>query len=126
VEGLRERPQFQARLRQEMARSRRSGRPFVVVVLEAQRGADSQPLRHRLAVGLEIARACLREYDLAYQVFEDTLASVLLDTDEVGARSALQRLRNRLAIRAGAWRVQVYAFPEHEEEIQELPALVAV
>jgi hypothetical protein len=33
-----ERPFFQSRLRQEMARSRRFGRPFVLVILEAQRG----------------------------------------------------------------------------------------
>jgi hypothetical protein len=125
LDGLSERPQFQSRLKQEMARSGRSGRPFVVVVLEAQRGADSQPMRQRVAVALEVARACLREYDLAYKVFEDSIAAVLLDTDALGARSALLRLRNRLAVRAGGWRVEVYSFPEQAEEIRQLPALVA-
>lgn len=125
MDELGERTYFQARVRQELARSRRFGRPFVILMLEAHRGTDALPMRQRLTLGLEVLRGTLREYDLAYKVFEDTLAAVLLETDLMGARSALQRLNQRLSVKAGRWSIQVYPFPEREAEILSLAALVA-
>jgi hypothetical protein len=125
MDELVERPVFQARVRQEIARSRRFGRPFVLVVLEAHRGNDALPLRERVSVGLNVLRGCLREYDFCYKVFEDTLAAGLLETDYAGAKSALQRLTNGLATHGGRWDVTLYPFPEREPEISSLPALLA-
>ena len=79
-----------------------------------------------MSVALEVLRRSLREYDFAYKVFEDTLAVVLLETDYAGARSALQRLSQRLAVHSGRWEAHVYPYPERAEEICQLPALLAV
>lgn len=99
MDALGERAYFQVRVRHELARSRRFGRPFVIVAVEAHRGTDVIPLQQRLTLGLEVLRGTLRDYNLAYKVFE--VAAVLLETDHLGARSAPQRLNQRLALRAG-------------------------
>jgi hypothetical protein len=116
---------FQERLRQEIARSKRFNRPFVLAVLEAQRGMDSIALRERVAVALTIVRSCLREYDFCHKVFEDVLVAVLLETDLPGEQAALQRLAQRLIVQSGRWRVTLYPYPERESEIRSLPAVVA-
>lgn len=126
MDELVERPIFQARLRQEIARSRRFNRPFVLVLLEAHLGNDSAPRRIRVSRGLEVLRRCLREYDLCHKVFEDTLVAVLLETDQAGAKAAIQRIAQQLAIQSGQWTVTLYAYPEREDAIVELPALTAV
>jgi GGDEF domain-containing protein len=125
MDELVERPIFQARLRQELARSRRFGHPFVLVVLEAHRGNDSMPLRVRVSRGLEVLRKCVREYDFCHKVFEDTLVAALLETDQRGAKAALQRLTQQLAIHSGPWSITLYPYPEQEAAILKLPALVA-
>jgi hypothetical protein len=120
-----ERPYFQRRLREEIARSRRFNRPFVLVLLEASPGGGIKT-SEKVSAGLRVLHASLREYDFAFKVFEDTLAAALLETDLAGAKAALHRLSGRLSARAGSWRVFVYPFPECADQIQTLPAVVAV
>ena len=122
---VRERPRFQARLREEIARSERYGHPFVLVLFEAHRGNDVVPLRSRMTSGLDILRRSLRSADLAYKVFEDVLVALLVETDLSGAREAVHRLRQHLNLYAGSWEMTAYSYPQQSEEIQSLTVLSA-
>jgi hypothetical protein len=115
-----ERRHFQRHLRQEISRSERFGRVFVLLVLEANPSAAGLRLADAMKAGLSELRRTLRTYDVESWVFEDTLAALMLGTESSGGHAAELRLRSRLANIGGQWTLTSYAFPEQRAEIESL------
>lgn len=120
-----ERQRFQRRLSQEISRSTRFDRPFVLVLFEASPSRDGLSFQKKLLLGEKIIRASLRDYDVLAPVYDDVLATLMLETSPAGAQAALHRLRGRLAMHAGNWSIEIYAFPAQAIDIAQLPMLRA-
>ncbi len=120
-----ERRHFQRRLRQEISRSERFDRVFVLLILEANPSAAGLRLGDAMKAGLSELRRTLRAYDVEAWVYEDTLAALLLETGETGGHAAALRLRSRLANAGGRWTLTSYSFPEQGAEIQSLALFTA-
>ncbi len=116
---------LQSRLREELARAKRFGHEFALLVFEMVPSSDGLLPHKKLDYGLQVLNHCVRACDTAAYVYDDTLAALLVETDAWGAKDALQRVRNLLQRHAGTWQVTVYHFPEHEEAIGALPLLSA-
>jgi hypothetical protein len=125
ADELYQRAEFQAGVRQEIDRSQRYCHAFTLVVFEARRGSDRLPLSQKMLEGLRTLRQTLRSTDLAYKVYEDTLAALLIETSAADARAAIHRIGSRLATATGGWNVTVLHFPEQKAAIEELPLLTA-
>jgi hypothetical protein len=67
----------------------------------------------------------LRTSDVVARVFEDTVAALLVETNEQGAHDALFRIRNRLASSAGRWHVTAYYYPRDRADIENSALLTA-
>lgn len=120
-----DRAYMQTHLREEIARARRYGHQFGLLIFEAIPSSDGIPLHGKIAAGLEALQSAARACDVAARVYDDAIALLLVETDAHGARDALFRMRNMLARTAGAWRVTLYHFPEHSRSIEALPLLTA-
>jgi hypothetical protein len=121
-----DRSYLQSRLREEIARSKRHGRPFGVLVFEEVPSADGLRVRQKLEYGLKALSATARNYDIVGGAYDDTIAVLLIEADARGMRDALFRFRARMTRQAGTWRVTAYHYPEDAETIEALPLLSAV
>lgn len=121
-----DRPYLQSRIREEMDRARRYGHSFSILVLEAHPAADGLPIRKKVDVAIERVCAGLRPSDIVARAFDDTVVILLVETDAMGARDALFRLRNRL-FNAGkaSWSIASFTYPRDEDAIGVLPAVTA-
>jgi GGDEF domain-containing protein len=119
-----DRSYMQDRLREEIARAKRYGTPFAVIVFEAT-ASDGAPLRTRLERALQAIVPVVRPSDVVALVFEDTIAVLLVQTSAASAKDALLRMRDRVAQVSGSWSVTAYTYPRHEAAIEALPLLTA-
>lgn len=120
-----DRAYMRERVRQELARARRHKHPFAVLLFELLPSPDGLLPRRKMEAGLQILSASIRAEDCVGKAFEDTIAVLLIETDALGAKDTLMRLRNRLMRIAGSWQVTAYTFPIHEQAIEQLPLLAA-
>jgi GGDEF domain-containing protein len=120
-----DREHFKKRLREELARSTRYGHEFCLAVLEAHGGQNGIRLQKKMEVGMDIIARSLRTSDIAGEVYDDTLAAVLVETDHQGATDAMHRLAARLSNRTGPWHITLYFFPAGAAEIEAQPFLSA-
>ncbi len=116
---------LQARLREEIARASRHQTRFALIVFEETPSADGLPIGQKMEYGLQALSSAVRDCDIVGQVFEDTVAVLLIDTTRVDAHDALLRMRDRLSRHAGTWHVTEYHFPEHAAALETLPLLTA-
>ncbi|MDJ0782514.1 MAG: response regulator [Desulfosarcinaceae bacterium] len=100
---------FQVMLGHEVRRSDRSGRPFTLAILDVDWFAEFNE-QHGYAVGdrvlKEISRlimANIRQTDIACRFSSDLFAILLVDSDGVGAKLPLERLRNAIAQTGNSW-----------------------
>ena len=120
-----DRSYMQSRLREEIARAKRHGRQFGVLVFEEVPSADGLRMREKLAYGLKAISATARDYDIVGRAYEDTIAVLLIETDARGMHDALFRFRSCISRQAGSWKVIAYHYPEDAETIETLPLLSA-
>jgi GGDEF domain-containing protein len=123
--NVHDRPYIQARIREEIARGKRHGRPFALLVFEQVPASDGIPTQKKMKYGLEALRGVARIEDVVAQAFDDTIVVLLVETNARGAKDALLRMRNRLARGAGWWQVTTYQYPLHEAAIEALTLLTA-
>jgi len=116
--GVHDRPYLQARVREELERGRRHGNPFALLTFEAAPSNDGLPMGKRVRAALDAIAPQLRGSDVLARVFEDTIAVLLVETDEPGARDALLRLRSRVMLHAGRWHATMLTYPAHTGEIE--------
>lgn len=116
---------FQSRLREELDRARRYQRVFAVIVFEALPANDGMPIGRKVERAVDLIALQLRTSDVVSRVFEDTIAALLVETNESGAHDALFRIRNRLASQSGRWQVTAYNYPQHRDEIENSTLLTA-
>lgn len=114
-----DRAYLQARLREELERARRHGSPFALLVFEAVPSNDGIPLGKRVRAALEAVAPQLRGSDVVARVFEDTIAALLVETDERGAADALLRLRSRVMVHAGRWHATLLTYPRQGADIEQ-------
>ena len=120
-----DRAYMQARLHEEIARGRRYGCRFALLLFEALPSADGLHMRQKVEYALAAITTTVRPSDVVARVFEDAVMVLLVETDPRGARDALIRIRSRVARQAGNWQVTTYTYPEHEQAIEMLPVLAA-
>ncbi len=123
--GAHDRPYIQSRIREEIARGKRHGHPFTLLVFEEVPAPDGIAPHKKMEYGLQALRGFARVEDVVARAFEDTIVVLLVETDARGAKDALLRMRNRLARGAGAWQVTMYQYPQHEAVIEALALLTA-
>jgi GGDEF domain-containing protein len=122
---LLDRLQLRQRLTEELERSRRHNHAFGLLLFEAVTANDGMPLRQKMRAALNAIEAVVRGSDMIARPDQDMLAVVLVETDSNGTRDALFRIRQRIAHRAGTWRVTVMHFPEHAQTIGAMAFLDA-
>jgi len=120
-----DRAYFQSRLREEIDRARRHQRQFALLIFEAVPAMDGIPIRKKLEFAFDAVASQLRASDVVARVFDDTVAALLVETDEQGAHDALFRIRNRLTAQAGRWQVATYCFPRDRADIENSVLLSA-
>lgn len=120
-----DRSYFQSRLREELERARRYDRQFSLLIVESVRATDGIPLRKKLEFALDAVASQVRASDVVGRMFEDTIAVLLVETDEHGAHDALFRIRNKLATQAGRWQVTTLCFPRDRADIENSALLSA-
>ncbi|MBF6601044.1 MAG: hypothetical protein IVW36_11095 [Dehalococcoidia bacterium] len=113
------------RLHEELDRARRYKRVFSVLTFEEVPASDGLPIHVKMARALEAMFAVVRVSDLIARPYDDTLVVVLVETDRRGAADALFRIRQRIANRAGTWRVTTLTFPDDNELIVQAEFLRA-
>jgi GGDEF domain-containing protein len=119
-----DRAYLQSRVREELARSRRYGREFALITLEARPSTDSVPIRKRLEQAMEVLEPRLRPSDVVGRAFEDTIVLLLVETGPQGAHDVLIRIRSKL-LGMGVWELTVLTFPADDGRFEELPLLMA-
>ena len=122
---IHDRAYMRARVNEELARARRHKRPFAVLVFELLPSSDGLLPHRKMDAGLQILNASVRDEDSVGKAFDDTIVVLLIETDALGTKDTLMRLRNRLTRIAGSWQVTAYTFPTHEQAIEQLPLLTA-
>lgn len=120
-----DRAYFQSRLREELDRARRYERQFSLLIFEVVPATDGIPIRKKVEFALEAVASQLRASDVVAGVFDDTIAVLLVETDEPGAHDALFRIRNRLTTHAGRWQVTIFCFPRDRADIENSALLLA-
>jgi GGDEF domain-containing protein len=120
-----DRAYFQSRLREEIDRARRYQRQFALLIFEAVPAMDGIPIRKKLEFAFDAVASQVRASDVVARVFDDTVAALLVETDEQGAHDALFRIRNRLTAQAGRWQVTTYCFPRDRADIENSVLLSA-
>jgi hypothetical protein len=113
---------IEARIREEIARSRRYGHPFAIVTFEAIPGTDGVPVHTRVDAVSAIIQQQVRPSDVVARAFDDVIVLLLVETDAAGASDAVFRLRSRLQGH-GRWTITTYTFPADADAIAALPAL---
>jgi hypothetical protein len=120
-----DRVHFQKRIREELARSKRNAREFCLLFFEAHPGTHALPLTRRMSAALELIERTLRTSDVACEVFEDTIAALLVETGVPGTHDLMVRLGARLQVTAGPSDVSALYYPQHSEAIEGHPVLHA-
>lgn len=115
---------MQSRLREEVARTRRHGGAFALLIFEAV-PAEGLSISRRMRAATRGLTGLMRASDVLAQVFDDTLALLLSDTDSHGAHDALARLRALIIQNTGVWNVSQLAYPQDAAVIAALPFLAA-
>ena len=92
---------FMMRLREELARGHRSGRPVSVALLELNHlgsldGADPRMQAHAVRLTGDVASSLLREEDLVARVGPTTLGFILPELGTDAAQQAMEVIRRRL------------------------------
>ncbi len=123
--NVHDRPYIQSRIREEIARGKRHGHPFTLLVFEEVPAPDGIAPHKKMEYGLQALRGAARFEDVVARAFEDTIVVLLVETDTQGAKDALLRMRNHLARGAGAWQVTMYQYPQQEAAIEALVLLTA-
>ncbi|MDP9237701.1 MAG: GGDEF domain-containing protein [Chloroflexota bacterium] len=120
-----DRAYLQARLQEEIARASRHQTRFALILFEQTPSGDGLAIGQKMEYGLQALSSALRGCDVVGQVFEDTVAVLLIDTTRRQVGDALLRMRARLARHAGTWHITEYHFPEHAAALEVLPLLTA-
>src|SRR6185295_5545976 len=107
---------MQSRLREEIARARRHNTPFTLVQFESI-PADGLPMHEKMKYALDVVSASVRTSDVVALAFDDTIVALLVQTDILNAKDALQRIRSRVAQHSGMWRLSAYVYPDDVEAI---------
>ncbi|MBU1239096.1 GGDEF domain-containing protein [Myxococcota bacterium] len=114
-------------LGREITRSRRIGKPLVVLAINFRDyEIEDTPKRYSMMsiLGKRLT-SWMRETDLFARVSEDTLAFLLLDTDEKGAMTFLERLNQRLngsSFQFPPFSAGITVFPTHGDSPELLIA----
>jgi hypothetical protein len=119
-----QRARLQARLREEVARASRYDGRFALLVFEATAAGDVALVR-KTSVAIDIFNRSVRSFDLVAQVFDDTIAVLLVSTEAVEARAALLRMRDRIALAAPGWHTTMLLYPRDAAAIAALPLMTA-
>jgi hypothetical protein len=112
-------PYFSRRVRDEVARSRRAGTRFSIVVFTSQPGMGELP-EEACVRALPALLETVRETDTVCRLNTDSIAVLLIDASGEGSRQAAVRLLGRLGADAGRWRVSVFEYPERESVLVDL------
>jgi GGDEF domain-containing protein len=114
-----DREYFLWRLREELNRARRYGRPFTLVFFDTPAQGDGRAARRRTDAALAPLAARTRASDVLCRVSANSLAVLLMESPGAGAREALARLREAVPPDDG-WTVTVYVYPRDEQMIDDL------
>lgn len=110
---------FQQRVLDEIARSKRSGTDFSIVVFKSQPLEDELP-EVTCVRGLPAILTGVRDTDSVCRIGNDTIAVLLIDATGEGSRKAAVRLIDRMGEDAGRWAVKVLEFPDRESVLVDL------
>lgn len=110
---------FQQRVLDEIARSKRSGTDFSIVVFKSQPLDDELP-EVACVRGLPAILTGVRDTDSVCRIGNDTIAVLLIDATGEGSRKAAVRLIERMGNEAGRWAVKVLEFPDRESVLVDL------
>ena len=113
-------PYFSRRIAEEVARSRRSGVEFSIVVFTIKSDADELPAMACVQSMPRILEA-VRETDIVCRIADDSIAVLLIDSGGEGSRAAALRLLTELGEDSTSnWRVNVLEYPERESVLLDL------
>jgi hypothetical protein len=116
---------FGATVRAEVARSKRYGHPFALFVLRPPAGSA---FSEHLATGnvsknlsALLTSGLVRECDVVSVLPEDRAIGVLLpETGISGAGALVDRLLTAISGPDNAWQVELFVYPENQDEITQL------
>lgn len=104
---------FSRRLTEEMARSRRSGVRFSVVLLTSQ-PADGELPEIACDRALPELLESVRQTDCVSRIGPATIAVMLIDASDAASRRAALRLVKQLGDASACWGVRIIEYPEQE------------
>jgi hypothetical protein len=110
---------FSRRLAEEMARSRRSGVGFSVVLLTSE-PPDGELPEIACIRGLPNLLASVRQTDCVTRIGPGTIAVLLIDSTDEGSRKAALRLVKRLGETSACWGIRILEYPEQERVLLDL------
>ncbi len=110
---------FSQRVLDEIARAKRSGTEFSIVIFKSQPGEDELP-EVACVRGLPSILTGVRDTDSVCRIGNDTIAVLLIDANGQGSRTAAVRLIERMGDAAGRWSVKVLEFPDRESVLVDL------
>jgi hypothetical protein len=110
---------FSRRVKEEIARSRRSGTRFSLAVFTSH-PLDGEPPEITCMQGLPAILNGVRETDVVSRISRDTVAVLLIDADGTGARKAAFRLLEHIGDDVGRWQVSLLDYPARESTMREL------
>lgn len=111
---------FSRRVADEVARSRRSGAEFSIVVFTSKPDAGELP---EIACVRSLPRILqsVRDTDAVCRIADDSIAVLLIDSGGEGSRTAALRLLSQMGEgSARNWSVNVLEYPERESLLLDL------
>jgi hypothetical protein len=108
---------FSRRVADEIARARRSGTRFSIVLFTALPAPGELP-EIACVTWLPTILRHTRETDTVCRVTRDTIAVLLIDAAAEGAQQAAARLSEQLGDDANRWQVSVLRYPENHAHIE--------
>jgi len=101
---------FSKRVTEEVARARRSGTQFSVVIFRSQPRGDELP-EMACVEALPAVLANVRDTDTVCRISHDSIAVLLIDSDGEGSRKAALRLMDRMGADLSRWSVSILEYP---------------
>ncbi len=121
---------FGASLKAEAARSKRYGHPFAVFVLRppASRGLSESLAAEQVSENLSalLTSGLVRECDVVSVLEDERAIGVLLpETSVAGAGTLIERLLAAISHPDHPWQVELFVYPENQDEITKLATWAA-
>lgn len=110
---------FSRRAMEESARAKRTGTRFSIAVFTAQPEAGDLP-EVACVRGLPAILSGVRETDTVCRIGRNTIAVLLIDSDDEGSRRAALRLLERMGDEMGRWQVRVLEYPGNESLLVDM------